>query len=94
MTSNLFTQFEHLTQNKRIRYSTCLVNTLLKAGVHLRCKSEINIDRIFKERGPLRGLDYSQESLRSNLIENSQKRVHLRAENDINAMEFSKSMST
>ena len=25
-------------------------NLTLKAGVHLRCESEINVDRIFKER--------------------------------------------
>ena len=101
---------------------------MIKAGVHLRSESEINVEGIFKERVHLRELYNSQESLtykfqrklseacplesrelhkfhrifekrvhlrelydsresmRSKLSENSQKRVHLRAENDENVM--------
>ena len=63
-------------------------------GVHLRSESEMNIEGIFKERVHLRGLYDFRESLNTNLSENSQERVHLRAESDENVMEFSKSVST
>ena len=42
---------------------TALVKQVLKAGVHLRAESEINVERIFKERVHLRELYDSRESL-------------------------------
>ena len=43
---------------------TSLDQLIVKPGIHLRTESEINVDRIFKERVDLRELYHYRESLR------------------------------
>ena len=55
---NYFKEWKTLVENQ----FSCKVKTL-KAGVHLRAESEINVERIFKDRVHLRELYDSRESL-------------------------------